>query len=233
MQQHILTTRTGRPRNADRELRDSETVRTACALFIAHGYNGVSLKTIAAEARIAVRTIYLRFGGKLGLFQAVIAAEREQMLAGLPDFPPGARPLETVLGEICLRYLNLVNSDRALAILRMVIAEAGQSPELGQAFYDAGPGAMRAHLTAMFSHPALRSRFRPELPPALLTGLLLACLLDDPTLRLLRQLPTQAPQEQVRKALDAFFAATRHVEPPLTPIGSVDTSHACNQFYKY
>lgn len=208
MREHAYLPGAGRPRDVDREDRDSALVRTAGALFIANGYSGVSLKTIAGEARVAVRTIYARFGGKLGLFEAVIAAERDQLLTDMPASLPDAAPLEKMLAEFCLGYLDLVNSERAIAILRMVISEAGQAPELGRAFYDAGPGAMRDYLTRLLSHPAVRPRFRPALAPELLTGILLSLLLGDSTRRLLHPPPQHNDARQVRNAVATFLAVT-------------------------
>jgi len=51
-----------------------DILATAGALFRARGYVGVSMPTIAAEAGVAVETIYRAFGSKAGLFSAVVDA---------------------------------------------------------------------------------------------------------------------------------------------------------------
>jgi nitrite reductase/ring-hydroxylating ferredoxin subunit len=63
----------GRPRADEVEQRTRDLLQVAAELFMAQGYAHVSLRTIAAEARVAARTIYAKFGGKLGLFEAVVA----------------------------------------------------------------------------------------------------------------------------------------------------------------
>lgn len=198
----------GRPRNADRELRDAALLRTAAKLFIAHGYAKVSLKLIATEARVAARTIYVRYGGKLGLFEAVVVSERDRLLSDLPAVADFDAPFDAFLHEFCHRYLSLINSDAAIAILRMVVAESAQVPQLAQTFYESGPGAMRLHLTQLFSRPCVGALFRPELSPELLSSLLLACLLEDPSARLLRG-PQRSDEQQVRNAISSFFSAAR------------------------
>ena len=51
-----------------------EIIASAGALFRARGYAAVSMPVIAAEAGVAVETIYRAFGSKAGLFKAVIDA---------------------------------------------------------------------------------------------------------------------------------------------------------------
>jgi len=63
----------GRPRKGEMDERKIHLIRVAEALFLERGYQRVSLAAIAGEARVAVRTIYLGFGGKAGLFRAVIS----------------------------------------------------------------------------------------------------------------------------------------------------------------
>ena len=58
----------GRPRAADMEARMENLLHTAGCLFLEKGYGKVSLEMIAREAHVAVRTIYVKFGGKAGLF---------------------------------------------------------------------------------------------------------------------------------------------------------------------
>ena len=71
-----------KPRRAYRSTKRAEQVAqgrrdlvaTAGVLFRARGYAGVSMPAIAAEAGVAVETIYRAFGSKAGLFRAVVEA---------------------------------------------------------------------------------------------------------------------------------------------------------------
>ncbi len=51
-----------------------DILASAGSLFRVHGYSGISMPAIAADAGVAVETIYRAFGSKSGLFRAVIEA---------------------------------------------------------------------------------------------------------------------------------------------------------------
>ena len=57
----------GRPTRTALATRRETLLATALDLFIEHGYANVSLAAIANAAHVAVRTIYVKFGGKAGL----------------------------------------------------------------------------------------------------------------------------------------------------------------------
>jgi TetR/AcrR family transcriptional repressor of mexJK operon len=126
------TAAAGRPRNADLETRMDKLLAAAATLFMERGYSGASLEMIAREARVAVRTIYIEFGGKSGLLSAVITRGRETYAAHLGDLASDTRPLMTVLTEFGMRFLELISAPASIALQRMVIAEAHRNPELGE-----------------------------------------------------------------------------------------------------
>ncbi|MEG1117818.1 MAG: helix-turn-helix domain-containing protein, partial [Janthinobacterium sp.] len=74
----------GRPRAADMEARMDNLLHTAGCLFLEKGYGKVSLEMIAREAHVAVRTIYVKFGGKSGLFNAVVELRRAAYFSTMP-----------------------------------------------------------------------------------------------------------------------------------------------------
>ncbi|WP_272701185.1 TetR/AcrR family transcriptional regulator [Desulfovibrio sp. Fe33] len=47
-------------------------IYTGARLFAQNGYNGVSMRTLAAEAGVNLATVSYHFGGKAGLYEAVI-----------------------------------------------------------------------------------------------------------------------------------------------------------------
>src|SRR5689334_22975805 len=114
----------GRPRAADKEARLKSLLQTAACLFLEKGYSKVSLEMIAREAHVAVRTIYVKFGGKAGLLNAIIAEGRARFFAGMSSMDTDTRPMEEVLTDFCLRFLDLVSAPAFVKLHRMVIAEA-------------------------------------------------------------------------------------------------------------
>jgi AcrR family transcriptional regulator len=62
-------------KRADQVVETRRTIEAAAgALFRRHGYGGAAMPAIAAEAGVAVETIYRAFGNKAGLFRAVVEA---------------------------------------------------------------------------------------------------------------------------------------------------------------
>ena len=51
---------------------EQRLIDAATRLFIRHGYQGTTLAAVAAEAGLAARTVYLRFGTKAALFRRVM-----------------------------------------------------------------------------------------------------------------------------------------------------------------
>jgi AcrR family transcriptional regulator len=51
---------------------EQRLVASASRLFVANGYSSTSLSAVAAEAGVAPRTVYVRFGTKAALFRRVI-----------------------------------------------------------------------------------------------------------------------------------------------------------------
>jgi TetR/AcrR family transcriptional repressor of mexJK operon len=202
----------GRPRAADMEARMENLLHTAGCLFLEKGYGKVSLEMIAREAHVAVRTIYVKFGGKAGLFNAVVEQRRAAYFSTMPALETDMRPLSTILGEFGLLFLQLVTTPAAIRLHRMVVAEAATQPELAETFYKVGPGQTRDMLSTFFSRPDIAPLFRAELTPSILALHLLNCLLEDQMSRLLFTPQTQADVVQLRAkvalSLDLFLRGT-------------------------
>src|SRR5471030_259745 len=175
----------GRPREADKEARAENLLYTAGCLFLEKGYGKVSLEMIARQAHVAVRTIYVKFGGKSGLLNAVIAEGRARFFGGVFNMETDMRPIEDILSDFSVRFVELLSLPSFCSLHRMVIAEASTTPELAQTFYQAGPKQTREQLAGFFSRPDVKAQIRSELTPELLAVHLLNCLLGDQTTRLL------------------------------------------------
>jgi TetR/AcrR family transcriptional repressor of mexJK operon len=156
----------GRPKASELEARAAKLIDTASRLFNQHGYGKVSLETIAREAHVAVRTIYVKYGGKQGLLEAVMVAKRDRFFS-LHDF------------------LKMITAPDSMCMQRMVIAEAFENPELAQTFYDAGPRQTRLMLAQFFARPDIAAQMRPNVTPEVATVHLVNCIIGDPLVRFL------------------------------------------------
>lgn len=188
----------GRPKASEVEARTQELIDVATCLFLQHGYTGTSLETIAREAHVAVRTIYVKFGGKAGLLKAVLRARRERFFA-IDGMEHDQRPLREVIGEFAGHFYDMLCEPDAVALQRVVIAESGTNPELAEAFYDAGPRLTRDMLERYFARPDIRAQLRADVLPELLPSHLIACINGDPVIRFL--FPERRPKQDEERRL--------------------------------
>jgi TetR/AcrR family transcriptional repressor of mexJK operon len=194
----------GRPKACEVESRMHELIETAGCLFLKNGYTKVSLEAIAREAHVAVRTIYVKFGGKAGLLNAVMASRRDRFFR-MSDMESDPRPFKEIVDGFAGHFLDLLHASEAISLQRVVIAESPRNPELAQTFFDAGPRLIRDMLDRFFARPDVRAQLRPDLPFDQLPTLLLSCISGDPVARLLFPQP-EAPRAELQRQLDARLA---------------------------
>src|SRR4051794_30463020 len=111
----------GRPKASDVESRTQELIETAARLFLTHGYTKVSLEAIAREAHVAVRTIYVKFGGKAGLLSAVMVSKRDRFFR-IGDMETDTRPLRAILDDFARLFLDMLCAPDAISMQRVVYA---------------------------------------------------------------------------------------------------------------
>lgn len=110
----------------------------AADLFLAEGYGSTSIEAVAARAGISKRTFYDRFDDKAMLFAAVVHRIIEQVRPP-PDVPlvVGAT-LPEMLRHVAGLILLAVLTPQAIALHRLVHAEAVRFPELARAVASGG-----------------------------------------------------------------------------------------------
>lgn len=204
----------GRPKAADLEARLTHLIHTAGHLFLEKGYSKVSLETIAREAHVAVRTIYVKFGGKPQLLKAVLAHKRASFFPDMEAMERDTRPVREIIDEFAKRMWKLVKSPEARAMQRMVAAEARFNPELADTFYQNGPCLTREMLARFFARPDIRAQMYPDTPFDQVPAHLINCVVGDFTVHLLYDDSTRDDDEQrrlLRERLEMFY---RSVLPP-------------------
>ncbi len=130
----------GRPKDPEKR---AAILEAAKRLFTAHGYDGVSMDQIAAEAGVSKLTVYSHYGDKEGLFAAAIQAYCEQQL---PDSMFDARPeipLRERLMQVARAFFAMACAPEAIAGHRVLCAPQMVGTPLPQMFWEAGP--MRVH----------------------------------------------------------------------------------------
>lgn len=146
-----------------RNRKTDQLMQGARKVFMERGFEGASVDEIARAAGTSKATLYSYFPDKRQLFTAVVQAGCLRQGGGMalgridPD-----EPIEAALRRIAGEYGAFVLSPGAVEMFRTCIAEAGRFPELGRAFYEAGPARARAQLVALLDKAVARGELAIE-----------------------------------------------------------------------
>lgn len=141
----------GRPRKGEELLSRDRLLDAAFSLFLEYGYGNLSLETIAKDAHVSMRTIYSQFGGKAGLFGAVIRRCSDQFVTGLSEEHVLERSPEEVLTSFAKQFLHSITRPDVVRIRAILIGESLRFPDLATQFYEQGPQRTLDHLTRFFA----------------------------------------------------------------------------------
>ncbi len=126
----------GRPKDPEKR---QAVLDAAKRLFLLHGFDGVSMEAIAAEAGVSKLTLYSHFGDKDALFGATIRAKCEEMLPPTLFLAPPKGTLRRQLDSIARAFFGLVTSQEAINMHRLMSAQPLGDDRLSQMFWAAGP----------------------------------------------------------------------------------------------
>ncbi len=131
------------PRGDRRRL---ELIDVAEKMFLERGYAETTMQVIAEAAGASKETLYRHFESKELLF-AEIVGRKAQMISGPgTGITRGGAP-EAVLSELGTNLLRAISTGQSSFLFRTVVAEAVWTPELGDLFYERGPGLTVTRLT--------------------------------------------------------------------------------------
>lgn len=136
------------PKQQRGQARRTALVEAGLQVFLEKGYAGASLDDVIARAGGSRRNVYEWFGGKEALFGEVVKLAIGEILASLSA--PELKDMEPreALVAIGRTFVETLISPRVLALYRVVVAESGRFPELGRAFFEAGPARAYERLAA-------------------------------------------------------------------------------------
>lgn len=126
----------GRPTRLEAESRLMRLLDVARRHFLAAGYRETSVDGIAREAGIAKKTLYHHFGGKAGLFTAIIETLRRSWIAELRDIVLMPHRPEQVLEAVALHLLDVGTRQEMIELHRLFLVEAHRFPDLARSNYD-------------------------------------------------------------------------------------------------
>lgn len=169
----------GRPRKGDEQLSRDRLLDTAFTLFLEHGYGKLSLETLARDAHVSMRTVYNQFGGKAGLFGAVIRRCSDQFVSGLSEEHVLERSPEQALSAFAKQFLHRVTRPDAVRIRAILIGESLRFPDLATQFYEQGPQRTLDHLAQFFARQQLAGYFDNAMEPHFLADQFLSALRSE------------------------------------------------------
>jgi TetR/AcrR family transcriptional regulator, mexJK operon transcriptional repressor len=125
-------------------------------VFQQKGYAEATLDDVIARSGGSRQTLYALFGGKQGLFEALVTETCWSIFGKLTPERLASQSPDLVLTEVGVRYLEIVLSPQVLSLTRLVVAEASRIPEIAETYWRLGPGRSRAFLTEFFERQIAR-----------------------------------------------------------------------------
>jgi AcrR family transcriptional regulator len=118
-----------------KDARPQEILAAALAVFAERGFAAARMDDIAARARVSKGTIYLYFESKEAVFRALIQETLAKRVSDLAAFVRDHRgPVAPLLRELLLRLGHMVSTSDLVVLPKMVIAEAGNFPDLARIY---------------------------------------------------------------------------------------------------
>lgn len=120
----------GRPTRQEAAALAGKILNAATVLFLSRGFGATSIEAVARRARISKRTFYHRFENKAELYRAVVQRLLQRWLPPFEAAFDAPEALDEMLQHLAQQMLAMALSPEALALRRLLVAEAERFPEL-------------------------------------------------------------------------------------------------------
>jgi AcrR family transcriptional regulator len=160
-----------------KDARPQELLAAAIDLFVERGFASTRLEDVARRAGVSKGTLYLYFENKEELFKAVVRnsivpalGEAEVSIAGFDGHSAD------LLRSVVHAWWGRLGATKASGIIKLVMAEAGNFPELANFYQDEVITRGTKMISSMLERAIARGEFRP-VDVTLTTQVLLAPML--------------------------------------------------------
>ena len=194
---------------ASRAKRRGELMDIAVEVLVERGYRDTTMLEVAKRASASKETLYVWFGDKRGLFEAIIRRNAQAVQSVLANHLEEHAPTERILADFGCALLALLLGDSAIAINRAAISEARSDPTLAQTLASAGREATLPAFIHFLKQHRERGFLAIESPSDAADDFLGLLLGDLQTRRLLGVMPTPGKaqiQSKAARAAKAFLA---------------------------
>lgn len=184
-----------------REKRRQAILDAAREVFLEQGYGATSLNDIVSVSGGSLATLYDLFGGKAGLFQAMIEKGCLEFFEFLDAGDIEGKPPEEALQVIAERFFEGLIQQNGISLLRVIVAEIPQFPEIGVTYYQAGPAAGRERVSAYLAKLAARGQLTID-DPDIAASTFISMVLSDYQIKILCGEEVNLTPEEIRRHLD-------------------------------
>lgn len=108
-------------------------------VFLASGFDGASMNDVSRAAGVSKGTLYVYFNSKEALFEALIRHDRNRQAEQLCQFDADNHDVRAVLFRFGCDLGEIMTQPTHIAHLRTVMGVVPKNPQIGRAFYEAGP----------------------------------------------------------------------------------------------
>ena len=136
--------------------KDEAIIAAAGALFRQRGYSA-SIDDIAAAAGVSKQTVYTRYPSKEDLFCDVVRQTANELVGPLLLADADKAP-RIVLNEFAARYCELLFDPERVAMMRLMIGQAAQFPDLARRYFESGAFYVRSRLAHYLERQNARGR---------------------------------------------------------------------------
>lgn len=144
-------------RDETKAIRQDQIEQAAYAVLDDKGYGGASMLAIAKAAKASNETLYNWYGDKTGLFAALVRRNAAEVKALLEDQIAAGGDAPETLARVGPVLLELVTSDRAVALNRA--AAADPTGELGRVLAAEGREAVAPLIAQVIAQGREQGRF--------------------------------------------------------------------------
>ncbi len=197
----------GRPKDLGKR---AAILAAAKRLFVAQGFEGVSMDAIAADAGVSKLTVYSHFGDKEALFAEAVKSHCERgMPAALLEERPG-QPVRERLTELATAFYAMISAPEAVAGHRILCSPQVVDTPLPQLFWEAGPRRVQDGVRALLDARVAAGDL--DIPDtAVAASQLLTLLKGEPHARLVFGCgcgdPDVTPEAHITASIDMFLRA--------------------------
>lgn len=200
----------GRPKDLGKR---AAILDVAKRLFSQHGFDGVSMDQIAAEAGVSKLTVYSHFGDKESLFSSAIRAKCEEQLPSALFLAGLEGSLREQLTAIGRAFFLLVTSEEAIAMHRMMMMPGTGDTPVRELFWQAGPQQIKDVFADFLRSRVVRDELRiPDIARA--ASQFLCLIKGEFHMQMLCGMGCEAPaddiEHHIEATVDLFLSAYGH-----------------------